>query len=423
MTSPLYFCTYFDRNYLPQGLVLYESLRRVCRDSFVLWVLCFDRETHAALRRLQLPQVQLISEDEFEQNDTPLLKARSDRTRIEFYWTCTPSLLLYLFGRQQAIELLTYLDADLWFYSDPQCLFDEMGKHSILVTEHRYSEQCTSFAELYGRFNVSLLAFRRGEVAFSCLKWWRERCLESCRSQPTEGQFGDQKYLDDWPTLFPGVKVLDHKGAGLAPWNLARYRVVKRGKRLYVDEVPLIFYHFHGFRMLSRWMVRPMPEVSQIYAAVFPQQLMRSIYIPYARAVGRARQRLASLIELPFDQAEHEAKLRSTWERLKQQHLFIVRPAIWGGLIWSYGAYCRRIKHRRVQQRATAMNCVGSALAAYRRGDMTTTRAELFAAFRSCPSYLLSNRHFISILLESIVGSSFRRFWRRCVRILKRVQI
>src|SRR5439155_1472389 len=66
-----------------------------------------------------------------------------------------------------------------------------------------------------------------------------------------------QKYLDDWPSRFQRVAVLQHKGANLAPWNLANYTIRANGDRVLVDEDPLIFFHFHRLRQIEGWVYDP----------------------------------------------------------------------------------------------------------------------------------------------------------------------
>ncbi len=63
-----YFCTYFDRNYLPRGLALYRSLQRHCPD-FQLWVLCMDRICYEVLTTLGLPGVHAIALDDYENGE------------------------------------------------------------------------------------------------------------------------------------------------------------------------------------------------------------------------------------------------------------------------------------------------------------------------------------------------------------------
>src|SRR5207244_8164736 len=91
---------------------------------------------------------------------------------------------------------------------------------------------------------VGWVSFRRDAHALACLHWWRERCLEWCYDRYEDGRFADQKYLDDWPSRFQRVAVLQHKGANLAPWNLANYTIRANGDRVLVDEAPPILSHF-----------------------------------------------------------------------------------------------------------------------------------------------------------------------------------
>src|SRR5215813_5304237 len=110
-----HFCTYFDHRYLPRGLALYRTLEQHC-PSFLLWVLCMDRVCYNALSQIKLPNVRLIALDEFEAADRELLIAKKNRTLIEYYFTCTPSLPLFIFDASREVDCITYLDADLFFF-------------------------------------------------------------------------------------------------------------------------------------------------------------------------------------------------------------------------------------------------------------------------------------------------------------------
>lgn len=279
-----WFCTYFDRNYLARGLALYRSLREHCPE-FRLCVLCMDRETHDCLTRLDLPGVLPIALEDFEAGDAPLLAAKANRSRVEYYFTCTPSLLRYVLERWPAVDLLTYLDADLYFFAAPEPLFEELGDGSVAIIGHRFSPHLRS-REQFGRYNVGWLSFRRDEAALACLGWWRERCLEWCYDRAETGRFADQKYLDDWPERFRGVVVLEHRGANVALWNLGGHRLASPdGTTVLVDGHPLIFFHFHGLTRVTAWLYDP----DWTAYGVAPSAVLRkSVYLPYLRAWGAA---------------------------------------------------------------------------------------------------------------------------------------
>lgn len=242
------FCTLFDRNYLIKGVALHESLLQHVED-FTLWILCMDDIAYDTLEKMALPRVALISLAQFEDED--LLRVKATRTQVEYCWTCTPSLVLYVLDHVPAVESVTYLDADLYFFSDPDGAFAEMAAGSIGIVEHRCSREYAGLTQNSGIYNVAFMIFKNDRQGRECLQWWRARCNEWCHDRVEEGKYGDQKYLDDWPERFARVIVLQDVGVGLAPWNLRSHRITTRVGRLLVDRRPLVFYHFHSFSIMS----------------------------------------------------------------------------------------------------------------------------------------------------------------------------
>ena len=318
-----HFATYFDRNYLAQGLTLYRSLTDHV-SPFTLWVLCFDDFAHDVISRLNLANLRPVSLGEFEGRDEALQEAKRNRSRVEYFFTCTPSWLLYLLNHHPEIERITYLDADLMFYASPSPIFEEQGDRSILIVGHRFPERLRHLESQFGIYNVSLLAFRNDTQGKVCLQWWRDRCLEWCFDRPEEGRFADQKYLDDWPTRFEGVVVLQNKGAGLAPWNHMNYAVRLQNGRLTVDDNPLIFYHFQGVRMIHRRFFDP--GVHRY--GPMPSELRRRLYAPYVRSLldteQWVRSRLPSVDLITPQLYTRDYRLRTFVLRILQRQIMLV---------------------------------------------------------------------------------------------------
>jgi hypothetical protein len=243
----IHYCTYFDRNYLTRAVALHRSLVRHS-PPFTLWALCFDDDAYAALEALQLEGVEPIRLAEFEAADPELVEVKGSRSTVEYYFTSTPSLPLHVMRGHSDVELITYLDADLLFYSSPQPIFDELGTGSVLIVPHRFPEHLRHL-EVHGVHNVGLLSFRNDPKGRALLERWREQCLEWCFDRVEDGRFADQRYLDAWPGR-SGVVILQHPGAGLAPWNFMNYRIDLGTEPPRVDGRPLIFYHFQGVKAI-----------------------------------------------------------------------------------------------------------------------------------------------------------------------------
>ena len=281
----MHFCTYFDINYIHRGLALYNSLERNA-SNFTLWILCFDYITYDILTKLDLPNARLIRRQEFEEGDNELIAAQQNRSKVEYYWTCTPSLPLYVL-KQQDIETICYLDADTFFFSNPKTVFDALNHGSIFIVPHDYDEKiCRSHSP--GRFNVGMLIFRRDESGLQCLRRWREQCLEWCRLEADNGKWGDQGYLEDWPQRFPGVVISGRPGIHGGPWNIGKYSLsLDREGRLLLNGDRLVCYHFHAVSMINSRMA----VINDGH--LFMNKLIRQhIYQVYVAALTDALQQL-----------------------------------------------------------------------------------------------------------------------------------
>ncbi len=288
------FCTLFDSHYLSRGLALYESLSRHCQE-FHLYIFAFDEVTEKVLRKMTLRNATIISLKEFE--DSELLKIKSSRTKREYCWTSTPSVILYVLERYN-VSFCTYLDADLYFFNSPRAIFEEMGNNSILITEHRYTKKYDQTA-VSGKYCVQYVTFRNNEQGLKVLRWWRNACLDWCYARVEDGKFGDQKYLDNWTTRFKGVHELQNPGGGTAPWNVQQYKTfVKKGEVFGREKTtgrifPIVFFHFHYLRFFN-------DGTLTLGDYQLNNAVRHYIYYPYVRHLEKIKREIAE-IDPSFD--------------------------------------------------------------------------------------------------------------------------
>ncbi|WP_438479472.1 glycosyltransferase [Oleiharenicola lentus] len=234
-----YFCTVLDSRDLARGLVLHQSLSTHA-DNFELLVLCLDAEAEAALRERSLPQLHVLPLKELIVNSRALAAARFDRTSDEFKLTCKSWLLQHALSQIPAGELLTYLDADLYFFSSPETVFEEIGTASIAITPRHNS---TSLAHLdrEGKFDTGWISLRHDSIGLSCASAWAKQCASWCFTLHESTRYTDRKYLDVWPISYTGTRVIGIPGLNVAPWNLAN-AVIAPGPQ--INGQPVITFHF-----------------------------------------------------------------------------------------------------------------------------------------------------------------------------------
>ena len=268
-----HYCTLFDSLYLSRALAMYDSLKKTT-DDFHLYIFPFDEKSRGILEIINLPHVTIISLAEFESKE--LLAVKPIRSKGEYCWTCTPAIISFCIN-QFNIDHCTYIDADLYFFSNPNNLIDEMGENSVLITEHRYSKRYDRSANS-GIYCVQFITFKNNHDGLAALNWWNDRCIEWCYARTEDGKFGDQKYLDDWAVRFKGIHVLQNLGGGVAPWNVQQYEIAMTDNKVEIKSglkiIPLIFYHFHYVKSYAN-------ECVDLGNFQLSKPVMELIYKPY----------------------------------------------------------------------------------------------------------------------------------------------
>lgn len=293
------FCTLFDSYYLDKALALYRSLEKQTED-FCLYIFCFDDKSREILTAINLTHAVVLHHSQIE--DESLLKLKQERSKAEYCWTCTPVIIQYVLDHFD-VDSCIYIDADLFFFANPQILMDEINRcqANVVITPHRFSNSIKDrhLQKRSGKYCVELNYFDQSQNAREALSWWRERCAEWCFHLYEPERMGDQKYLEKFPVLFHGVHELENLGGGVAPWNIRQYKFVKNenGKIIFCDkksgkEFPVVFYHFQNIRYLTE-------DCVNVSSETHSKKTKDALYVTYLKEIERCR-KLLKTFDLSF---------------------------------------------------------------------------------------------------------------------------
>ncbi|MFI5335313.1 MAG: glycosyltransferase [Opitutales bacterium] len=281
------FCTVVDQTCLASFRALHRSLMPDA-DDYDHTALCLDAATEQSLRGQALPHVRLLPLAELTARHRALAAAESDRTPQEFRLTCKSWLLHHLLAGGEEGTLLTYIDSSLFFFGPCARVYAEIGNASIAIAPRRRSAHLRHL-EGQGSFSAGWISLRNDHTGRACAARWARQCAEWCFRFPEADRFAEQKYLDDWPTIFPGVVQIGHPGFMVAPWNIAGAALSAGPDDLLVNQEPLICYDFDGLCHLSRQLYEPGLQA----CGISPDRNLREmIYHPYLLLLaGNAEER------------------------------------------------------------------------------------------------------------------------------------
>lgn len=263
-------------------LPMYASLAQYCRD-FELFILCMNNSVYEILSKIGFENITLKRVEDLEKDNKDMRIAKSNRTFHEYCWTSKSIFLDYLINNYTEAEYYVHVDADLFFFSNVDAIFDEDPEASIILIDHRNSQEFMNYYDLSGRFNTGFVGFKNDDEGKAAIKLWVERCLVKCTAEydTVNKTFGDQRYVEDWVDIFKNVHVVESIGADTAFWNVKNYKFSKDKDQVYVDDSPLIFYHFCAFIILSPREF----DLCCVYT-ILDEQLLDLVYEPYVRGLA-----------------------------------------------------------------------------------------------------------------------------------------
>lgn len=228
-----------------------DSLQRQANgENYVVFVLALDNESYKILINRYIGSNIRVFPVSYE-----MLKAfnelESKFGRPNVFWGMGSQWMAHCL-KTTNIDHVTYLDADLYFFSDPKVIFDEIGDKEVAITPHNFPSWDAQRLRGSGLYNVAWVYAKKS--ALSHIEEWSENVRARCDASTC----GDQKYLDEWPgKLGEKLCVISNIGVDVAPWNVGRFCVTddEVDGQLWVtdrenpdDMSQVVFYHFHEWQ-------------------------------------------------------------------------------------------------------------------------------------------------------------------------------
>lgn len=286
----MFFCTLFNEKYLDKGIALFKSLEKNA-PGFHLYALSMDDITYDVLSDIKSSNLTPVKLSDFE--NEALLSVKPSRKLGEYFWTCSSWLISYVLDTYKP-EYCTYVDADLFIFSNPEVIIEEMKRRgaSVQIVSHRFMDLIDEHAtQAVGKFCVEFNTFKNDENGRALLNIWKKQVLDNCTVDHEKGFYGDQKYLNNWLEEYPYVIDTDNVGAGVGPWNLCCYNDItkKKDKDIIVSrwgkKAPLLFVHFENINYLNE----SSANVSLVHTWKSDKKFIDKVYVPYLQLLRRIK--------------------------------------------------------------------------------------------------------------------------------------
>ncbi|MFZ2225212.1 MAG: hypothetical protein WAV26_11075 [Candidatus Deferrimicrobium sp.] len=246
-------CTIASFNYLPQIRTFAHSFKRYNPNINIFVLLVDDGRTYEDFSN---EPFDVILAKDLDLEDFLLIAFKFNI--IELNTALKPSFIKFLFNKKNVGKLL-YFDPDILVFAPLDPLFEELNRHSVLLTPHILAPG-TALAILpdtaflrFGVFNLGFIGMRLTHGTSRLLDWWERQCLYHGNIDVTEGIFVDQKWINLFPCFSDDIGILRLPGCNMAYWNLHERKLNKSVDGWLVnDSSRLMFFHFSNLDPLDK---------------------------------------------------------------------------------------------------------------------------------------------------------------------------
>ncbi|MCI8773029.1 MAG: glycosyltransferase [Lachnospiraceae bacterium] len=241
--------TIASKNYFAYVRTLMKSLEdsNPHMDRYVVVVDELDDEFIALPRNFDLLELSRL--------DLPHPKCFQFRYDImEFNTAVKPFAIRKLF---EQYDRVIYLDPDIYVYQRLLPVENALDSgNNFVFTPHfngLFENDGMHPSEvdimLAGIYNLGFIALNKCADTLEMVSWWADKLEYQCVNEQEKGIFVDQKWMDLVPAYYTNVCILHDSGLNVAYWNLSHRKVVKKQGEWYVNDDPLIFFHFSGLNV------------------------------------------------------------------------------------------------------------------------------------------------------------------------------
>ena len=234
-----------DCNYINYATALIYSIKMNTTLDITIDFLCLDDSTYDIMSNLHF-KINCYKESDILNNMQIIYLKNTDR--MYYMYTLSSYFSNYIMLTTDC-ESVAYIDADICFHKDIKYLYDAFDNKDVGIFRHRFDND--DIMNGAGKFNVGIVYFKKSKKGKQVLDWWSDAVLYRKYGDQGLDTMGDQKYLDEFPSLCNEHEIFIDGNIGHgAPWNWAAYDLsnVHNYEITYKNkEQLLIFTHFSKF--------------------------------------------------------------------------------------------------------------------------------------------------------------------------------
>lgn len=236
-------------NYLASAKVLANSVLKT--NSNVEFVYIISDKINDRVSKEYFEEIEFI---EVENLGIENLNELVDTYNITEFNTALKPYAVNFLNKKYKSNKIIYIDPDIIVFHDLAQVFKNLDKYDFILTPHIinpiiddefYSHQIGALNT--GVFNLGFVAINYNLESKKIIDWWALHMRNHGHCNSGIGEFYDQKIMNLLPVFSDKVLIEKNPGYNVAGWNIHERVITKNDCKFFVNNYPLVFYHFSGF--------------------------------------------------------------------------------------------------------------------------------------------------------------------------------